>query len=84
MLILIKHSTFNNQVSNRLTQKGSIIIMIQNWSLAIHMYAFFMFSSKLFFGFFTNSKTANRVHFQNRLQFNIYHKIFQKMDQRHT
>ena len=40
------------------------------------MYAFFIFSSKLFLGFFTNSKTENRENFQNRLQLNIYRKTF--------
>ena len=64
---MIKHDTFNDKFSSRLTQNGSIIIMISNWSLAIQIYVFFPFQSKLVLVIFSNSKTANSKHLQNRL-----------------
>ena len=64
---MIKHDTFNNQLSNRLTPKWVNNHNDLNWALAIHMYALFVLSFKLFFGFFTSSKTSNRENMQNRL-----------------
>ena len=44
--IISRSITFNNKISSRLTQNGSLIILISNWSLALHIYAF-PFPSKL-------------------------------------
>ena len=47
---MIKHDTFNDKFSSRLTQNGSIIIMISNWSLATYL-CLFSISIQISFGY---------------------------------
>ena len=60
---MIKHDTFNNQVSSRLTQNGPIFI------IAIYMFAFFVFSSKLFRSFLQivkqRTQKTSKIGFKN-------------------